>query len=180
MDNWKKILLRAAGFGGGFALVGAVIFGLAVWWLGRPAKPRPWNTLAIIPAGKNELEIQTRAEVFHLQPKCNLKNNTGKDYTMAAAESGALMLVNPDNGGMEKLDDATWDHTVVIPAGHTVNVKFDIPYNLGEYGETASILTDMNKLTAFADKRMKRIKDLKFFDYTERYEIDCPNSWMDK
>ena len=38
----------------------------------------------------------------------------------------------------------------------------------------------MNKLTAFADKRMKRIKDLKFLDYIERYEIDCPNSWMDK
>ena len=68
----------------------------------------------------------------------------------------------------------------MIPAGQTVNVKFDIPYNLDEYGETAANLKDINKLTAFADKRMKRIKDLKFFDYSERYEIDCPNSWMDK
>jgi hypothetical protein len=74
------------------------------------------------------LEIQTTAEVFHLRPKCNLKNNTTRDYKMA--ESGTLMLVNPDNGGLEKVDDATWDHTVVIPAGQTVNVKFDIPYNL--------------------------------------------------
>jgi hypothetical protein len=179
MDNWKRILLRAAGVGGGFAVVAAVILGIAVWWLGRPAVSKPWNTQAITPGGKSELEVQTRAEVFHLQPKCNLKNNTGKDYRMAA-ESGTLMLVNPDNGGLEKLDDATWDRTLVIPAGQTVNVKFDIPYNLGEYGETASNLADMNKLTAFADKRMKRIKDLKFFDYIERYEIDCPNSWMDK
>jgi hypothetical protein len=38
------------------------------------------------------------------------------------------------------------------PAGQTVNVKFDIPYNLGEYGETASNPADMKKLTAFADK----------------------------
>jgi hypothetical protein len=179
MDNWKRILLRAVGFGGGFALVAAVILGIVVWWSGRPAKPKPWNTHAITPAGKNELEVQTRGEVFHLQPKCNLKNNTGKDYRMAA-ESGTLMLVNPDNGGLEKLDDATWDRTIVIPAGRTANVKFDIPYNLGEYGETASNLADMNKLTAFADKRMKRMKDLKFLDYIERYEIDCPNSWMDK
>jgi hypothetical protein len=177
MDTWKRILLRAAGVGGGFALVAAVILGIVVWWSGRPAKPKPWNTQAITPAGKNELEIQTTGEVFHLRPKCNLKNNTGKDYRMA--ESGTFMMVNPDNGGLEKLDDTTWDSTTVVPAGQTVNVKFDIPYNLAEYGETASNLTDINKLTVFADKRMKRIKDLKFFDYVERYEIDCPNSWND-
>ncbi len=96
------------------------------------------------------------------------------------AESGTLMSVNPDNGGLEKLGGATWDGTIVIPAGQTVNVKFEIPYNLSEYSETASNLADVNKLTAFAGKRMKRIKDLKFFDYIERYEIDCPNSWMNK
>lgn len=179
MENWKRILLRAAGVGGGFAVAAAVILGIAVWWSARPAKPKPRNTQAITPAGKNELEIQTRGEVFHLQPKCSLKNNTGKDYRMAG-ESGTLMSVNPDNGGLEKLDDATWDHNIVIPAWQIVNVKFDISYNLSEYGETASNLADFNKLTAFADKRMKRIKDLKFFDYIERYEIDCPNSWMDK
>lgn len=179
MDNWKRILLKAAGVGGGFTLVAALMLGIIVWWSGRPAKPKPWNRQAITPAGKNELEIQTRGEVFHLQPKCNLKNNTDKDYRIAA-ESGTLMFVNPDNGGLEKLNDVTWDRTIVIPAGQTVNVKFDISYNLGEYGESASVLADMNKLTAFADKRMKGIKDLRFFDYVERYEIDCPNSWMDK
>jgi hypothetical protein len=179
MENWKKIVLRSAGVGGGFAVVAAIIVGIAVWWSGRPAKPKPWNTQAITPAGKNELEVQTRGQVFHLQPKCNLKNNTGRDYKMAA-ESGTLMSVNPDNGGLEKLDDATWDRKIVIPAGQTVNIKFDIPYNLDEYEETATDLADMKKLTAFADKRMERIKDLKFFDYIERYEIDCPNSWMSK
>lgn len=178
MENWKRILLKAAGVGGGFAVVAAVILWVAVWWSGRPATPKPWNTRAIIPAGKNELEGQTRAEVFHLQPKCSLKNNTSRDYRMA--ESGALMLVNPDNGGLEKLNGASWDHTIVIPAGQTVNVTFDIPYNLDEYGETASDLDDINKLKSFAGKRMKQIKDLKFFDYIERFEIDCPNSWMVK
>jgi hypothetical protein len=179
MEYWKKTLLRAAGVGGGFAMVTAVILGTAVWWSGRPPKQKPWNTQAITPAGKNELTGQTRAEVFHLQPKCNLKNHTARDYRIAA-ESGKLMSVNPDNGGLETLDGATWDHTIVIPAGQTVNVKFDIPYDLGAYGETASNLADMKKLTTFADKRMRGIKDLKFFDYIERYEIDCPSSWMDK
>ena len=126
------------------------------------------------------MEIQSRGKVFHFQPKCNLKNNTDKDYQMPATRYGALMLINPDNGGLEKLDDVTWDQTVVIPAGHTVNVKFDIPYNLSEYGEASSNLVDMNKLAAFANQRLKKIKDLKFFDQNYRYEIDCPNSWMNK
>src|ERR1017187_2886645 len=145
MENWKKILLRAAGVGAGFAVVAAILIGITLWWIGRPAKPKPWNTQAITPAGKNELEIQVRAEVFHLQPKCSLKNNTGKDYRMVA-ESGTLMMVNPDNGGLEKLDDATWDRSIVVPVGQTVNVKFDIRHNLADYSETASNLSDFNKL----------------------------------
>ena len=54
------------------------------------------------------------------------------------------------------------------------------PYDLGAYGETASNLADGKKLATFADKRTGGIKDLKFFDYIERYEIDCPSSWMGK
>lgn len=177
MENWKRILLRSAGVGGGFALVAAVILGIAIWWSERPVKPKPWDTQAITPAGKNTLEAQVRAEVFHLEPTCNLKNNTSKDYRLTA-DSGTLMAVNPDNGGLDKLAYATWDNNTIIPAGRTVNVKFDIPYNLIEYGQTASDLADMKKFAAFADKRMAPIKDLKFFDYTARYEIDCPNSWI--
>jgi hypothetical protein len=47
MDNRKKILLRAAGFGGGFAIIGAAIVALALWWSSRPVKPKPLNTDAI-------------------------------------------------------------------------------------------------------------------------------------
>src|SRR5258706_2547068 len=128
MDNWKRIMLRAAGFGGGFAVIVVVTLGIVLWWSERPTKPRPWDTQAITPAGKNELEVQTKGEVFHLQPKCNLRNNTDRDYRITT-ESGTLMVVNPDNGGLEKLDDATWDR-IVIPARQIVNVKIDITYYL--------------------------------------------------
>jgi hypothetical protein len=64
MENWKRILLRSAGCGGGFAVVLSAILGTALWWSGRPAKPKPWNTQAITPPGKNELEVQIREESF--------------------------------------------------------------------------------------------------------------------
>ena len=36
MDNWKRILLKAAGIGGGFAVVAAIILGTTVWLSGDP------------------------------------------------------------------------------------------------------------------------------------------------
>jgi hypothetical protein len=48
MQPWKNILLRAAGFGGGFAIVAAIIIRTAEWWSGRPAKPKPMNAHAIV------------------------------------------------------------------------------------------------------------------------------------
>jgi hypothetical protein len=180
METWKRVLLRSAAFGGGFAVVTAVIIGGALWWSSRAVSPKPWNTNAVTPAGKNGLLVQVRQDIFHIEPRCNLKNNTSTDYKMPSAESGTLMSVNPDNGGLEKLAGVTWDPTVVIFSGQSVNVKFDIPYTLTDYGETASSLADDKKLIAFADRRLKDLKHLKFFDGSQRYEIDCPNSWNDK
>jgi hypothetical protein len=47
MENWKRIVLKAAGFGGGFAVVAAIILGVVASWSGRPAKPKPMNTHAV-------------------------------------------------------------------------------------------------------------------------------------
>jgi hypothetical protein len=42
--NWKMILLRSAGFGGGFAIIAALLLGGIIWWSNRP---KPWSENAI-------------------------------------------------------------------------------------------------------------------------------------
>jgi hypothetical protein len=60
----------------------------------------------------------------------------------------------------------------VIPGAQTVNIKFDVPYSYNEYNASAS-QSDAKDIE-FAGKRMKEINGFKFFDYSNRYEIDCP------
>lgn len=52
--NWKIILLRSAGFGGGFAIVAALLLGGIIWWSNRP---KPWSESAVT---AKPTEIYTR------------------------------------------------------------------------------------------------------------------------
>jgi hypothetical protein len=77
MDNWKRIAIRAAGFGTGFAIAAAVIVGAVVWGSSRPPKPKPWNTKAIT-ATYDTLDTEGDANTFEFI--YTLENNTDYDY----------------------------------------------------------------------------------------------------
>lgn len=171
MELWKKVLLKAAGFGAGFAIAAALIIGLGVWWNERPAKQKPMNNRAIT-ATYAGLAIQTREEVFQFDLTYGLRNNTDRDYKLPSL--GWLMIVNPENKGLDTIDGVKWDSNVIIPSGQTVNVKFEIPYKLSEYNSKSADLSTLKKEIEFAQRRMKEMGGFRFFDDSERYEIDMP------
>src|SRR5437016_2221674 len=92
MVGWKKIVLMAAGFGGGFAVAMAAIVGGWVWYQGRPAKPKPWDAKAIVatfdypdtesgdPEGPNGFRPDTIVLYY------TLENTTDIDYHMPPQE----------------------------------------------------------------------------------------------
>src|ERR1700679_3902588 len=111
--NWKRVLLRASGFGAGWGIVwllGAIAF---AWWSARPPREKPWDAHALIVGGKNQLSAQVRGEVFNVEPKCSFKNTTLHDYRLP--ELGTLMLVSPENGALERVEGATWQQGTLIP-----------------------------------------------------------------
>jgi hypothetical protein len=170
MQPWKKVLLRAAGFGAGFAIVAAVIFGVAIWWSGRPVKPKPMNPHAITGTFSG-MGMQVRTDDMHLTVTYGLHNTTDKDYSLPS--TGELMIVDPENKGLDVIHGVTWD-SATIPPGQTVNLNFDIPYPLSDYNKTAADLTDEKAMVDFIQKRLKEIDGFRFFDYGNRYEIDLP------
>ncbi len=170
MQLWKKILLKAAGVGGGFAIVAAIIIGTAVWWSSRPVKPKPMNSHAIV-GNYAGMGMQVRGDAMHLTMTYGLHNTTDKDYSQPT--NGELMIVNPENNGLDSIQGVTWDSTT-IPPGQTVNLKFDISYPLSDYNTTAADLTDFKAEVSFINKRLKEIDGFRFFDYVNRYEIDLP------
>jgi hypothetical protein len=171
MENWKRVLLRAAGVGAGFAICAGMILGVAAWWSGRPTKPRPMNKQAIT-ATFAGMAIQTRDGLFHFDLTYGLRNNTEKDYQLPAI--GWFMIINSENKGLDTVDGVKWDSNVIIPPGQTVNVKFEIPYRLSEYNIKAEDLVPDRKEIEFAQRRMKEMAGFRFFDNTQRYEIDFP------
>ncbi len=164
-------MLRSAAFGAGFALAAASILGIALWWNGRPAKPKPMNTHAIT-ATFAGMAISTRGDVFDLYLTYGLRNNTDRDYQLPSI--GWFMIVNPENKGLDTVDGAKWDSTTMIPPAQTVNLKFEIPYQLSEYNLKAGDLDPDQKEIEFAQRRIKEIGGFKFFDNVQRYEIDFP------
>lgn len=109
---------------------------------------------------------------MHLTVTYGLHNTTDKDYSLPTI--GELMIVNPENKGLDTIDGATWNSAAIIPPSQTVNLKFDIPYPLSSYNKTAADLADDKSMVSFIEKRLKEIDGFRFFDYEKRYEIDLP------
>ena len=172
MESWKKILLRSAGLGGGFAVVGAIILGIVVWWSGRPVKPKSFDTHLVTATGARGT-FQLRSDAFHFALIYGFKNNGNADYHLPTL--GAFMLINAANGGLDRKDGVKWDNSIVIPSGKTVNVTFDIPYAFSEYNYEPSEYSEQ-KDVEFAKHRMAENKGAVFFDYENRIEVDAPDA----
>ncbi len=176
MPKWKRLLLVGAGFGAGFALLGAVLFGLVAWWSSRPAKTRPWNTTAL-QASDTEVRFSSGTDEAFIILACRVKNNSGDDYSIPQKPDGRLMVVTEDNGVLEERPEAFWSNDVTIPAGTTVNVPFTFPFKLVNYDLTAAQSSNMTIMGKWVDERLSHIRGLKFYDSAHKYELDCPDKW---
>ena len=178
---WKKILLASAGFGAGFAILLTISALIAVWLAHRP---KPWNSTAIT-ARPNHLVVETAGEELHFRFRYALTNHTGADYIVVGPENAALMKKIPEDSSLQRLDGATWDDTIRIPAGQSVNVIFDVPIKLADFNTSAADLNGDDqssdqmpaKYSQFVGSRLKEMNGLVLIDYANRYRIDLPRDW---
>jgi hypothetical protein len=98
MQPWKKVLLKAAGFGGGFAIVSAIILGAIMWWSYRPVKTKPMDAHAIT-ATFSGMTIEVQDETLHFTVAYGLHNTTDRDYALPTV--GELMIINPQDKGLD-------------------------------------------------------------------------------
>jgi hypothetical protein len=183
MENWKRILLKAVGVGIGIGVCVTVCALTLYWWSQRP---KPWTDSAIS-AKDAHLVVQMSGEEVHLEVSYAVTNHTKDSYTLPAPLSGTLLRRNPEDKSLVKLDDATWDDTLIIPPGQTFNEKFTITYKLEDYSTSAAELNQygpdedkdmMSKAyRAFVDRRMNEIDGFVFYDYISHYRIERPRSW---
>lgn len=180
MDQWKKILLRAAGFGGGFAVVVAIILGVVVWWSGRPVKPKPWNKTAITATFNN---LRTEGDKHTIVYEYTLQNNTDTDYQLSDETDTHLGFKRMQTDSMD-FSDKTFvkaDYPIYVPAKSRVNLELHMPLPYDSDVDTNApddVQHDYyTKLSHFVATTISNVSGFVLMDDTARYEIDLPNGW---
>jgi len=180
MENWKKILLRAAGFGGGFALVGAIILCGLLLWSSRPTKPKPWNKTAITASFNN---LRTEGPQHTIVYEYTLQNNTDADYRLDDDANAHLGFKRMQTDSMD-FSDKTFvkaAYPIYIPAKSRVNLELHMPLPYSsdvDYDAPDDVQHDYyTKLSHFVAQTISNVNGFVLMDDTARYEIDLPNGW---
>lgn len=178
----NRTLLVAGAFGAGFAVMLAVLATAVFWWMNRP---KPWNSAAIT-AKPTKVVVETSGEELHFRFRYALTNHSSTDYIVMGPDNAALMKKLPADASLQRLEGASWDNTIRIPVGQSVNVVFDVPIKLADYNTTAADLNNSDpnstgmpaQYSQFVQSRLREMDGLVLVDYANRYRIELPRDWQ--
>jgi hypothetical protein len=175
--DWKRIFLRAAGFGAGFALTLAIILGFTLWYQSRPKPPKPWDTKTIQAEYDRTIDQQTTDIDF----RYFLKNNGLEDYRISDAALVQL-AIKAEKGELTPFNRIVSIETpIFIPSGQKTMVFIKMktgtrfPHQLPEHATEA----DEEQYRKFVLDYLNgmQITGFVLFDEGQRIEIDFPSGW---
>jgi hypothetical protein len=173
MPLWKKLLIRSAGLGAGFALTLVAALGAWSWYSQRPKPELPWDTSSV-KATATDIYTQ-EGDKFVAMFRYKLSNMTNKDYLMPAAGMRSVMLNLPSGKGYSANEPITIDDAVFIPAHHSVNITVRLSYDYDD-SYPFSQRENLSKATTFFGKRLKEQDGFVVFDKVNHYKIELPNA----
>jgi hypothetical protein len=183
MENWKKVAIRAAGFGAGFALLASVILGTVLWWSSRPPKQKPWDDKAIV-ASYESLDTEGDANAFRFT--YTLENKTDIDYRVEndSRVHLAAFLKRSQALSFSNSENLHADYPIYIPAKSRVRfqVHLGYPYPIKpDYNASDDVQHDFNtKVAQYVTKELGNVDGFTLLDDDNRYKIVMPNGWAER
>jgi hypothetical protein len=183
METWRKIFLRAAGFGAGAIVTAAVVMGAFIWWSKRPEKPKPWNSSAITASFE---EIHTEGETKTMVFVYTLQNNTDVDYQVQDDSSIHLgaTLQRSKAFSFDKSEFLKTDYPIYVPAKSRVRFKLHVhyPYPIGEdLAASDDVRHDWEtKICKFANDQLSNLSGFVLMDEHSRFQVIMPNGWTER
>ena len=183
MESLKKILIRAAGFGAGFAVVAAIIVGLFLWWSGRPAKPKPWDKTAITASFDT---IDTEGEQNTIVVVYTLQNNTDADVRISDDSSLYLgaSLTRSKSFSFDKSDFLSTDYPIYLPSKNRVRFKLHLKYPYSEKEDVNAPIDVrhdwVTKVCKYVTSEFGNLDGFVMLVESNRYEVDMPNGWVER
>lgn len=180
MENWKKLALRAASFGAGFAVVAALLW---VWWASRPAKPMPWNTAAL--TGTYE-SVGTEGIKNTIVFNYIVENTTDSDYQAVDKRSLhiAVDIVDSNSLMFEGPESLRVDYPIYIPAHTRVRLRLHLNVSYPERISAQGSLDDHHdfdtRLCRYLATSASDFNGFSLLDDNLRYRVNLPNGWVQR
>src|SRR6266851_5707787 len=128
MPSWKRILLRAAGFGAGAVVTTAIIVALFFWYTTRSTKPKPWNRSAI--TAEYYRVLTSDQPDSKLEFEYVLENKTDKDYELqkySAPKIAARLEDTNSLTGFADENEIVLKLPVFVPAHQKTRITISTP-----------------------------------------------------
>ncbi len=176
--GWKRLLIKAAGFGAGFALMLCLIAGVGFWYWNRPKPPKPWNNKAIKAEYYNARAVDDNRLAFAYV----LENTTDTDYSLDTETLIQVTGFLEDTGSVIVGNDIKLNYPVFVPAKHKSKIVVTTP----DYGFSGRIMENASddqrhafnlSVSKHVALKMANLNGFTIFDELNKYEIVLPNGW---
>jgi hypothetical protein len=181
MSTVKRWIITGASFGGGLAIVLALIIGGYLWYESKPRPPKPWDNKAIT---ANYDFVDTEGEKNTIVFYYTLQNNTDFDYRIVDASSVTLMSKlekTKSLSGTKNDDFLKIDFPILLPAKQRARfaIHFNYPYEKKSRGEATQDEREKyrKELAAFLKEKAPNLNGFALFDELNRYQVDFARGW---
>lgn len=176
--SWKRLFVKAAGFGAGVTLMLCLIAALSIWYVSRPEPPKPWNATALVAKDPPSFTSRRTGNTKDVEFTYLIENKTPSDYELAS--DGDVRITVKDKKGVfiaTKFpnDEASLQLPIFIPAKQKAYVTLSIK-NVTELPDQAageSPEAYHERMRTFLEK-WTGVGSFVLFDDSKRYQIELP------
>jgi hypothetical protein len=176
----KRLFMKAAGFGAGFAIVFCLTAAGVIWYAHRPVQPKPWNKTAF----KAQFDrVYTSPKTKHFIFDYIIENTSDSDYRLNSTLG--VNLTVESSGHLAMCEECLTLPTlpVFIPARQKMLVPIQLNYTVPIELETQLIgISEDAKSKAvkeYVDQKFKHLDGFILYDENNRFEIVFPKGWGD-
>ncbi len=178
MPTWKKLLLRSAGFGAGFALMLVAVVVVWGWYSARPKRTKPWNRTAIL---AEYSRINAAGEDKHFEFVYFLENTTNEDFNVATENQLSVYLKVKPNALLACQECVKIRLPIFIPAKRKCEITVDLlHYNLASNVPTGTAEERKQArelVVKYLKTELSTLDGFTLFDGEHRYEIELRAGW---
>ncbi len=181
--RWGRLIVGAASFGGGFALVVFLVVAALTWYKSRP---KPWNATAIKAQFKDaDIYLSDQKQnLYSVSLEFDLTNTTDRDYTLPPP-SGTMTPMEMRSGSLISAPGLEWfvetgitpyalpadffePKPILVPPHETVRVRF-----LFQIAYSPEITRGKNSWE-IAKYDLREVNSFVLLDSNNRYRLELP------